>query len=390
MPFLLLALLAAIVLTCANAQGAPNDVTVGVITSLTGEARSAGASQSLAATGWAAEARAAGGLYDVSVEVRDDGGSPARAAQLARELAEQGAWAVVCCTTSAATAAVSAVAEEVGLLHLALSDPDPLSLSTRNSAYWTFVLWPSEVDALAAAVADALAAGRGTFALMTTDDAYGEDVATALGSLLGYAGMRLVHEERFPPAARELRPEALLVATSQPGAVAVWASGPDTATAVAALRARGYEGLVYARPALAATGGPRLPFATYEAVRFPLPPAFVADDVPASYLCVHAVATVSERLTQLYGGVTDLPAAAGVVDALDLLTAALEQLYMLQLPPESSTPVLRQALRDAAVGLPPRCGAWGSLDLQEGRSSAVVASSLLSAQVAPAGGFRLP
>lgn len=392
MPLLLIALLVTLVLSCANAQGAAPAVQVGVIASRSGEARAAGASQSLAAAGWASEVRANGGVFGlpVEVEVLDDAGSPTRAAELARQLAEDGAWAVVCCTTPAATAAVSEVAEEVGLLHLALSDPDPLSLATRGGGYWTFGLWPSEVDALAAIVADALAAGRGTVALMTSDDAYGDDVEATLRSLLEYAGLRLAHVERFPAGVHELRPEALLVATRQPGAVAVWASGPDTAVAVAALRARGYEGIVYARSALAAPASPRLPAATYEGVRFALPPAYVADALPATRACAPQVASARERVAQLYGGVADLPPAAGVVDALDLVAAALEQLYMLQLPPGSPLPVLRQALRDATVGLAPRCGASGSLDLQEGRSSAVVASSLVAAEVGPGGAMRLP
>lgn len=388
---LLLSIALLLLWSWSSAQPA-GGVSVGVIASRTGEAAGAGASQALAAFGWARETREAGGVFGVrvDVEVLDDAGSPARAAEQARRLAEGGAWAVVCCTTPAATAAVSAVAEELGLLHLALSDPSPLTVSTRGSTYWTFTLWPTEVDALSAAVADALAAGRGSFALMTTDDGYGDAVADALRSLVGYAGMRLVREERFATGATELRPEALLVATSQPGAVAVWASGPDTATAVSALRARGYEGLVYVRPALAAPASPRLPAATYEGVRFPLPPVYVADALPPAYVCRAEVAAATERIAQLYGGVADVPAAAGVVDALDLVAAAIEQLYLMQLPPDSSLPVLRQALRDAAVGLPPRCGAWGQLDLQEGRTSAVVAGSLVGVEVGPRGALRLP
>ncbi len=388
----LLALAAALLLSWSAAQGAAPQALVGVIASRTGEARTAGASQTLAAAGWSEAERSGGGVFgtDVRVEVADDAGSPARAAELARELAGDGAWALVCCTTPAATAAVRDVAEELGLLLLALSDPAPLELTTRGTTYWTFGLWPSEADALAAVVADALSEGRGTLALMTTDDAYGDAVSSTLGSLLGYAGMRLVHEERFAPGAAELRPEALLVATSQPGAVAVWAPGPATAVAVAALRARGYEGLVYARSALVAPGGPTLAAATFADVRFAVPPAFVADELPPSRTCAAEVAGVSERVAQLYGGVADLPAAAGVVDALDLLAAALEQFYVLQIPLDSPLPVLRQALRDAAVGLGPRCGASGSLDLQEGRPSAVVAGTLVAATVGAGGELGLP
>ncbi len=388
---LVLSLILALVTAVSGAQAPAPGVTIGVIASRSGEAREAGASQSLAASGWARESRAGGGVFGVQVvvEVRDDAGSPQRAADLARQLADAGAWAVVCCTTPAATAAVKEVAEEVGLLHLALSDPTPGHVALGNDGYWSFGLWPSESDALAAVVADALAQGRGSVALMAPEDAFGDDVTDTLASLLGYAGMRLAHVERFAPGATELRPEALLVATKQPGAVAVWASGPDTEVAVRALRARGYEGLVYARSALAAPGGPRLSASAFEGVRFALPPAFAPVDVPSSHECADALTAVAERLEQLYGGVADLPAAAGVVDALDLLAAAIEQVLVFQLPLDGPLPVLRQALRDAAVGLPPRCGASGALDLQEGRASAVVPGSLVAPELGRDGRLRV-
>src|SRR5690606_8309926 len=181
--------------------------------------------------------------------------------------------------------------------------PSAAPVERANSVSWSFAPSPSASDAQAAVVADAIAQGRASVAPMAPEDAFGDDLTDTLASLLGYAGMRLAHVERFAPGATELRPEALLVATKQPGAVAVWASGPDTEVAVRALRARGYEGLVYARSALAAPGGPRLSASAFEGVRFALPPAFAPVDVPSSHECADALTAVAERLEQLYGGV---------------------------------------------------------------------------------------
>ena len=73
-----------------------------------------------------------------------------------------------------------------------------------------------------------------------------------------------------------------------------------------------------------------------------------------------------------------------MIDALDLIADGIEQLLAMQLPPVPVT-TLRQALRDALVGLPERCGASGLLDLQERRSSAVVPRGLVSVVVGPFG-----
>lgn len=382
----------AVLLPAAIAQGPAPTVLVGVITSLTGEARGAGASQALAAEGWEDAAEAGGGVFGLRVEVRvvDDAGSPARAVEATRGLVEAGALVIVCCTTPAATAEVSAVAEELGVLHLAMSSTSGGSFEAPPNPYWSFGLFPSETDQLSALVADALTAGRGSVALMTSDDEFGDEALRTLESLIGYAGMQLSRVERYPVGTDELRPEALLIASEQPGAVVVWGTGPDTQVAVQALRARGYEGIVYARSLLLATGpGRRLPAATFEDVRFPLPPAY-AGAAPPTHACAAAITSVVERIEQLYGGVSDLPAAAVVVDALDMVAAALEQLFLLQIPPDAPMPVVRQALRDAAVGLAPRCAGGGLLDLQEGRRSAVTPSSLVSPALTRTGDLRLP
>jgi len=92
------------------------------------------------------------------------------------------------------------------------------------------------------------------------------------------------------------------------------------------------------------------------------------------------VADTERRLAASYGGIVDLAAAAPIVDALDLVADGIEQLLAMQLPPVPMA-TERQALRDALVGLPERCGASGLLDLQEGRTSAVVPRGLVAVTV---------
>ncbi len=356
-------------------------VSVGVITSRSGSGQATGASQALAASAWAAELESRGGVYGVRVDVDvvDDGGVPARAAQLALELSRGGAHAIVCCTTPAASRAVAQVAEETGVLLLSPTELTALG-TAQQATYWAFALWPDDTDSLSATVAAVLSRGRGSAALMTLANEFGERASTVLAGLLGYAGMHLAAEVAYQPGTMELRPEALLLASHLPGAVVVWGLADDLGVAYRALRARGYEGPVFGRTALVSPGAGVTGLGTLAGVRFAVPPALAPAAMPAGYQCSAAVEDVERRLAASYGGIVDLAAAAPVVDALDLLAAGVEQLLAMQLPP---VPIAteRQALRDALVGLPERCGAGGLLDLQEGRTSAVVPRGLIDVTV---------
>ncbi|HZJ10139.1 MAG TPA: ABC transporter substrate-binding protein [Trueperaceae bacterium] len=395
-----LLLLATVILTASQpafsqAAEASNGLLIGVITSRAGAAQATGASQALAADAWAEITQRAGGIYGVPVEVRlaDDGGVPARALAAAESLISAGAHALVCCTTAAAARSVAELAESEGVLLISPSDPAQARFDAPPS-YWAFSLWPSESDALAAVVAHASATGRGSLALMTLDNEFGSGASDTLGALLGYAGMRLAAEHRYSPNVQELRPEALLIASHQPGGVVVWGLPRDTEIAVSALRARGYEGPVYARSALLAPGALPLPPATFAGVRFAVPPSLPAgvadaDALAAQTQCEDTVSMNRERLAQQYRGVARLDAAAPVLAALDFIAAGVEQLIAIQLPPTTSLAVRRQALRDALVGLRERCGASGLIDFEEGRLSAIVPRGLVAVRIATSGALEV-
>src|SRR5690606_33674803 len=159
----------------------------------------------------------------------------------------------------------------------------------------------------------------GSLALMTLDNEFGAGASETLAALLGYAGMSLTTELRYSPGVRELRPDALLIASQQPGGVVVWGFAEDTQRAVAALRARGYEGAVYARSALLAPGSQSLDLGSFANVQFAVPPSVPAASLAGSAVasdqpCAEAVGMNRERLAQQYGGVARLDAAAPVRD----------------------------------------------------------------------------
>lgn len=372
---LLLACLSLIVLGAPPTARAADAFSIGVIVSREGAARAAGAAQTLAATTYAARLRARGGIFgrDFELLLRDDAGDPRAAGRLARELVDQGVGAIVCCTTAAATRVVAQVADDAGVVLLA---PSPLD----TSHYWAFSLALSDADDLAAIVSDAHRRGVWTMALMTLDNGFGDDAATTLQGLLGYAGIGMVADVRYAPGTTDLRPEALWTATRQPGAVVVWGLKGDLLAAVDGLRRRGYTGPIYGRSALLDPVAGGLDLGRLPGVRFATAPAVLAEDGTPPGACAEEASAVLRQLRAATGGTIDVALATPVYDALDLLRRGLEQVAILPLP-DDRPEVARQALRDSLVGLPPTCGGGGRYDLQEGSSEALQASSVAFSEV---------
>lgn len=378
----LLLALAMVNLPQAHAQMPADAVQVGVIASRTGAAAAQGAAQWLLASERNAALRESGGIFGVrvTIELRDDASDPARARNLATELIDGGALVIVCCTTPLATRAVAEVAEAAGVTLLAPTTFPAVS----EYPFWAFSLAPDDTDALAAIVADAYRENRPSLALMALEGQVGDEAETDLRALLAVVGSSITHDERYGPGVSELRPEALLVAASQPGGVVVWGLQPDLLVAAGALRQRGYEGNVYGRTALLAPGNSQLPWARLINVRFAVPPAMAAPAKPPQTLdpttprhgvwgsagaCAAAAYLDAERLDSVPGATTHAIATAPVLAALDLIEAGVEQLIALQIP-SSEPAVLRQALRDALVGRPALCTGAGLIDLREGSPNA--------------------
>ncbi len=369
--------LLAILLTLGSAAAA-TPFTVGVIVSKEGTARVTGSAEALAAIAYASRLRASGGIFGTPLDVRveDDAGDPTKAVQAAHTLIADGIDALVCCTTEAASVQVARVAETSGVVLLS-----PSSLEdAAGTPYWSFSLAPRDKDALAAVVADASARSLGSLALMTLDNGFGDAAVKDLKALLSVAGLGYAGEARYPPGADVLTPEALWVATRQPGGVVVWGLKSDLLPAVDGLDRRGYRGPVYARSALLKPVMGGLALGRLDGVRFAVAPVTVAQGLPKSATCAEAARTAADRLRGVYGGVIDLAPAAPVYDAIDLLRSAFEQVAALRLP-EGNISARRQALRDSLVGLPATCGAGGLYDLREGQRDAVEPAGLAMAVV---------
>lgn len=382
----LLLMLAAAATSSAMAQ--PTPWTVGVIVSRSGPATATGVLQAHATERFLDTLGRAGVFgTPLAIEVRDDAGDPARAADLALGLADAGAVAVVCCTTAAATARVSAALEGAGVPLLALTDVDP------SDRIWTFGLAPSDRTRLTAIAVDAAGEGKVSLALMTLATPFGDATLDAFERALADAGRSVAGEARYPADAPVLTPEALWIATRQPGAVVVWGLPLDLPRALDALRRRGYEGLVYARPEslpvaqlgrARSAGAPLRGPDPWTGVRAPLAPAALAGRLPFDHPNHGAVADFVGRTLAgdpAAASAADRAVLALVDDALVWLLAGKEQVAALGL--DDGVATRRQALRDALIGLPALALAAGTYDATDGDRRAARWQGLVVVELGP-------
>lgn len=363
----------ALALLLASGAVLADALRVGVVTSQLGSAAFQGEAQARAARAYAASLRARGGVFGTPIELllRDDAGDPARALELARGLVEEEAvHALVCCTTRPAAERVAAYAESARVPLLS-----PAALREGPEAHWAFSLAPTAEVELAAIAGRIAREGGDSAALMSLQNAFGRTALEALEAALAGRGLALAGEARYPPDRAPLTPEALWVATRQPGAVVVWGLPADSRRAVDALRARGWDGPLYAAAALLDPLGGGIDLYAFEGVRFALPPAALGPALPPDHPSYRPALDYLAHMRAVYGAADEWPHGASVYDALELVRLAAEQLLGYGIPLDDVR-VVRQALWDALIGLSEVAGAAGAYDPRAGERSAALPSGL--------------
>lgn len=297
----------------------------------------------------------------------DSRSDPEQAAAQTEMLLEGGAHALVCCTTPEEAARVTPLAAAAGLPLLTLTP----GTATADDRYWLFSLAAGERAQLARLV---LETPLHPFALMAPAGKRGDLAAELLQRAR-------VGAARYPQGRTPLTPEALWVATREPGSVVVWDEGEGTVTAAEALTARGYGGALVVRGAVWEQLG-ALERAKLTGAKSVLSPAVLGYTLSDAHPSKEAVSRFRRALVTVpESALTEAALAAGasVWDAALLVGLAAEQVltYGLEL---GKTETVRGALRDALVGLGSVTGAGGSYDFDEGGESGLQPGSLVLAE----------
>ncbi len=347
----------------ATVQALKDTLKLGAVLPLTGAEQEAGRIQQAALRASGATLAAKG--LTLELIFADSRSDPDESARQAQGLIGAGVHALVCCSTPQTLAAVAPYADAAHIPLLSLSSPVyPGPQKNR----WLFSLAPAEAAQLGRLT---LEAPLHPFALMAPVGPSGDHARDALSSMrVGVA--------RYAPGQTPLTPEALWIATREPGSVVVWDDGPGTVQAAEALVARGYTGRIIVQAAIW-DGLGALERARLTGALSVLSPAVLGYTLADAHPSKGTVASFRRALIGVPRGdlsETTLAQGASAWDAAQLFGGAAEQLIVYGL--ELSRPeTVRRAVRDALLGLEPLIGAGGTYDFSEGQQAGPQPGSLV-------------
>ena len=215
-----------------------NEITIGITVTTTGPAAALGIPERNALDFVAKEIAG----VPLKVIVLDDGGDPTAATTNARRfVTESKADIIMGSSTTPPTNAVSDVANEAGIPHIALA---PFAI-TPARAKWS-VAMPQPVPIMGKVLyAHMKAHNIKTVGYIGYSDSYGDLWANDFKNQAVPMGMQLVTEERFARPDTSVTGQVLKLLAANPDAVLVGASGTAAALPQTTLRERGYKGLIY-------------------------------------------------------------------------------------------------------------------------------------------------
>src|SRR5712671_886050 len=230
---------AAAIAACLALPGLPamaqsNEIVIGITVTTTGPAAALGIPERNALEFVPKEI----GGVPLKVIVLDDGGDPTNATTNARRFVTDSKADVIIGSSTPPTVAVSNVANEAAIPHIALA-PFPI---TPDRAKWS-VDMPQPVPIMGKVLYEHMKAHNvKTVGYIGYSDSYGDlwfNDFKAQGMLMG---LTVADEERFARPDTSVTGQVLKLVAANPDAVLVGASGTAAALPQTELRARGYKG----------------------------------------------------------------------------------------------------------------------------------------------------
>ena len=321
--------------TCAPAALA--DITIGVSLPLTGAASSLGIPIAAQVKLWPAQI----GGEKLNVLLMDDATDVSKGVDNARRFVESKADVVLGSIVTPVAAAMAQHLNEAQTPQFALG---PIVLPAGKDA-WSFRL-PQSTGLVAAMLLEHMKkANVRTIGFLGYADAYGEGWLGEVNALLARPGApRLVGVERFARTDSSVASQALKLATANPDAILVVASGGGAALPQKALIERGYKGRIYQTHAAASRDFLRLSGKDAEGAFVAAAPSIVPDQLPASHPSKAAATDYVQKYEAANGAGSRAIFAASAYDFAVILDKALPAALKAGKP---GTQAFRTGLRDA-------------------------------------------
>ncbi len=339
------------------------DITVGLITSMTGPGASIGIPYSKGTAAGVAYKDEVDGIKLKVIQL-DDATDPSVATRSARKLIEQDKVDVLMGAGSTpASIAITTVCHELKVPCITLS---PVNMPGEPGSWMISI--PQPPTLMVSVVVDYMkAAGVKTVGYIGYSDGWGDLVYGGLEKSAD--GMKILTNERFARADTSVTAQALRIMAAAPDAVMTGGSGTPGALPFIALRERGYTKEIYGTPAIINPDFIRVGGPSVEGVIASTGPVVVADQLPDSY----PTKKVSLDYQKVYQKTNNEPARGAFAPyAFDgwlvLLDSAKRALATGAKP---GTPEFRTALRDALVNAKEVVGTHGVYTFHPGESFGV-------------------
>jgi branched-chain amino acid transport system substrate-binding protein len=334
------AVAAAVALPGAAHQAAAQDITIGVSVSTTGPAAALGVPEKNAIEFVPTEL----GGAKLKIIVLDDAGDPTAATTNARRfVTESNADMIVGSSTTPPAIAISTVANEVGVPHFSLA-PMPVTPAREK---WTAVM-PQPVPIMGKVLYDHMKKNNvKTVGYIGFSDSYGDlwlnDLKTQTGAM---GGISVVAEERYARPDTSVAGQVLKLVAANPDAILVGASGTGAALPQAALRERGYKGLIYQTHGAATMDFIRIAGASAEGVIMAAGPVMAPEGQDDSALTKKPGLALNTAYEKKYGANTRSQFAGHMYDAFEVFKRVVPVALKTAKP---GTPEFREAIRAALL-----------------------------------------
>jgi len=344
--------LAAGLLALAGLGAARAELTVGVVQPLTGPASGLGIPVRNAILLWP---KTIGG-ENVKLVVLDDASDPTTGVKDTQRLVTEDKVDVIVGSSATPVAIpMASVTAESGTPQLSTS---PAALPPGQDK-WFFRLPQSNTVMAHAMVEHMKKQGIKTIGFLGYTDAYGELWLSAMNDEAAKNGMKIVDVERFSRADTSVTGQALKLASANPDAILIVASGSGAGMPQKAVMERGYKGKVYQTHAAASPDLMRVAGKDAEGTFVVSGPAMIGAQLPDSHPSKKAAMAFVEDYEKAYGPGSRNQFAGHGTDALTVLQKAVPVALKKAKP---GTPEFRSALRDAFESMGRTVLAHGVLD----------------------------
>lgn len=319
------------------------DITVGLITAMTGPSASIGIPYSKGTAAGVAYKDEVNGIK-LNVVQLDDTSDPSTGTRNARKLVEQDKVDVLMGAGSTPISiAMTAVCHELKVPCITLS---PVNMPGEPGSWMISI--PQPPTLMVSVVVDYMKdAGVKTVGYIGFSDGWGDLVYGGLEKSAGPDGIKILTNERYARADTSVTAQALHIVSAEPDAVMTGGSGTPGALPFIALRERGYTKAIYGTPAIINPDFVRVGGAAVEGVIASTGPVVVADQLPDTYptkkIALDYQAAYQKANNEPARGAFGPYAFDGWLIMLDAAKRALAT------GAQPGTPQFREAMRDAIV-----------------------------------------